>query len=254
MWRSNRKMPADWMEPIFGTHTEGAEITNLNLAKITNADGPDVPLSDQRGQGYECLSGGIAVQVVFQNLEDRLIEHIDAADGVLGCMAWLTNRRILEALARKKFVSILVQKEDWLRPDGAGWSVDRLLRLYSKLPAIGRFDLDIPYSYCTDFDVPPIMCVGNCPLEKSPAMARMHHKFLVMCHFQGPHDIVTPTSVWTGSFNATENGTKSLENAVVITNAEIASEYHREWLGLFGLAEPLNWDHRWVTPEFRIGT
>jgi hypothetical protein len=36
---------------------------------------------------------------------------------VVGCVAWLSSRSVLEALARKKAVAIVVQKEDFLRPD-----------------------------------------------------------------------------------------------------------------------------------------
>jgi hypothetical protein len=36
----------------------------------------------------------------FRDLEQHLVEHIREACLVVGCVAWLTNKRILEALAR----------------------------------------------------------------------------------------------------------------------------------------------------------
>jgi hypothetical protein len=49
--------------------------------------------------------------------KDRLIRLIRQADIVLGCVAWVTSESILKALAEKKGVSLIVQKEDFLRPD-----------------------------------------------------------------------------------------------------------------------------------------
>jgi len=94
---------------------------NLNDLLIANADGPDQPLTDPRATSADGLT-----QVFFRNLEAELLQLIDAADVVVGCVAWLTNRRILAALA-KKSVAIVIQKEDFLRPDlGANknWSLE----------------------------------------------------------------------------------------------------------------------------------
>ena len=38
-------------------------------------------------------------------------------EAAVGCVAWLTHFDILDAMARLKTVSIVVQKEDFLRPD-----------------------------------------------------------------------------------------------------------------------------------------
>ncbi len=55
--------------------------------------------------------------VYFDNLEDALVARIEEADMVFGCVAWLCNARILDALAKKECVQIIVQQEDFLRPD-----------------------------------------------------------------------------------------------------------------------------------------
>src|SRR5712692_3136819 len=57
------------------------------------------------------------ILVFFKNLEDHLIRFVQEADVVVGCVAWVTSEPILKALAKKKGVSLVVQKEDFLRPD-----------------------------------------------------------------------------------------------------------------------------------------
>ena len=58
-----------------------------------------------------------SVEVVFRNIEQRLIDEIRTSKVVMGCVAWLTSGPILDALAEVQGVSIVVQKEDFLRPD-----------------------------------------------------------------------------------------------------------------------------------------
>ncbi|MGG6325682.1 hypothetical protein ACQ5UC_18795 [Vibrio cholerae] len=57
------------------------------------------------------------INVYFRDLEKHLISHINKADLVVGAVAWLTSESILDALASVKNVQIVVQKEDFLRPD-----------------------------------------------------------------------------------------------------------------------------------------
>ena len=56
--------------------------------------------------------------VYFWHLEKHLIHHIMTAEIVVGCVASITHQSILQALAKvPQGVSIIVQKEDFLRPD-----------------------------------------------------------------------------------------------------------------------------------------
>ncbi len=87
----------------------------------------------------------------------------------------------------------------------------------------------------------------------------MHHKFLVFCEWREPDysmasRILNPIAVWTGSFNATFNATRSLENAVVIRDPEIAKMYFQEWASVIGISESLQWNYEYVCPELRIGS
>jgi len=70
----------------------------------------------------------------FQDLEGALIRYIAEADAVVGCVAWLTNLNVLRALASKFGVSIIVQKEEFLRPDLEPLKPDWKKILRKKIP------------------------------------------------------------------------------------------------------------------------
>ena len=62
-------------------------------------------------------------------------------------------------------------------------------------------------------------------------------------------DRQTPTEVWTGSFNISNTAARSLENAVVIKNEEIAQGYFEYYQDMLKISEPLDWSSHWVQPS-----
>ncbi len=234
-----------------------------------------LPLSD-----YSTTSRGVTVH--FRDLDKALIGYINKTSTVVGCVAWLTHIGILNALSRRDGVSLLVQKEDFLRPDsGGGPTKEKLRKAYAKLHGLPRaafdaeYDEKLGYSYLAhpamqagprerpDLDamhvIDSVRCVGVRNGSQAIATPRMHHKFLVFCRWmrlnkEDPVAVLAPHAVWTGSFNFTNNGMRSLENAVVIRNPDIANAYMCEYLQLAMIAEPLDWHSQWVSPEWRIGT
>jgi hypothetical protein len=211
------------------------------------------------------------IQVLFKNLEHHLIEHIEAADVVVGCVAWLTSEPILKALSEKSSVAIVVQKEDFLRPDikaKPGWS-NHLRTLYENLPdglcrcddVLKEFDTSLHELSCSgDLNVDAIRCVGNHNSEKNIVFPRSHHKFLLFCKtINTEHDLPVypswePYRVWTGSYNLTKNAGMSFENAISLTNKQIIKAYFQEWAQIEALSEPLDWESDWCEPEWRTGT
>lgn len=210
------------------------------------------------------------IDVFFENLDRYLAERIMDADLVVGCMAWLTSRRVLEALARTKHgCQIVVQKEDWLRPGIVGRN--ELQSMYSRLDCPDRFDLPLRtaagtarggLSYCGDPTCQPVRVMGI-RHQKGHNGPRMHHKFLVFCKERldlanqpdGEHCVdYEPYAVWTGSFNATENGAMSRENAIFIRSERLARLYCQEWTRTLALSEPLDWSSDYVEPEWRFGS
>lgn len=105
-----------------------------------------------------------------------------------------------------------------------------------------------------------IRCVGNHNADKNPAHPRMHNKFIVFCKIvknkidRGGWSEIEPESIWTGSFNFTNNAGNSFENAVLLKNKKIAMAYLKEFGQIAALSEPLDWQSKWMTPEWRLGS
>lgn len=216
--------------------------------------------------------------VFFKNLEDHLIRFIQKADVVVGCVAWVTSEPILKALAKKKGVSLVVQKEDFLRPDlppNDDWK-RRLRQLYDNLPyRLNSSDLPEPMSREIEgFTVEPIRCVGDANMDKLAACPRSHHKFVLFCKVEEGCQCsecqerlsleykekprvtmhVHPYAVWTGSFNFTKNATMSFENAVVLYDTNIVHAYFYEYAQIACLSESLDWTQPWMSPNYYLAT
>jgi len=227
-----------------------------------------------------------SIRVHFRELEERLCEEIEIAEAVVGCAAWLTSAAVLRALSKKDAVSIIVQKEDFLRPDsGSGRDFKTWLRgMYQAIPSnfernsitFARTSLcETGLGYDPKIDAIRCMGVSGRGDRTSP---RMHHKFFVFLQRvpdTHPHDCYLPYAVWTGSFNPTKNATNSLENAIVITSKwdevvaadaggaatsfdwnlrDIPFAYFEEWAEIAGNSEPLDWYAEYVAPEWAEGT
>lgn len=241
--------------------TTPQELADLNKA-LHRDDSKLGECEMSRGAIGRSLDG--SVQAYFTDIENRLIDFIDAAEIVVGCVAWVTSKRVIEALARCDGVSIIIQKEDFLRPDTVkrpDWA--RWLRqLYESARGMERYDLPSPISalsYCGDPTMQAFRCVGLRNGSQDVTSPRCHHKFVLACHFEdgtdgynGQHLI--PDSLWTGSYNFTVNATRSFENALVINEPLIVAEYLIEWAQIAALSEPLDWESEWVAPEWRIGS
>lgn len=235
------------------------DMDDLNIFQLENDGNYPGNLTDNS------TTSDSGVTVFFRNIEGQLLRRIKEADAVFGAVAWLTSYTILDALAELNNVSIVVQKEDFLRPD-IGVSSDFKNTLRTKYNALKcsltRYSLSnilSRVSVCGDPSITPVRCVGNHNWEKKPAFPRMHNKFLIFAKVEegeeGPgNETVTPYAVWTGSFNLTKNATMSLENALYITDKEIVKAYFAEYGQIAAMSEELDWRSNWVAPEWRIGT
>ena len=201
------------------------------------------------------------VKVHFREHTKRCVEFIEKYDVIVGSVAWLTSIPILRALAKKRGVQIVLQKEDFLRPDGK--SMKDVRAAYASLRYGGdRYEFGGvlgDMSVSGDPSIEPLRCVGNHNADKNPAFPRAHHKFLVGCSTirdtkTTRQQCFQPHAVWTGSFNLTANAERSFENVVVIEDETIAQAYYNEWNQLAALSEPLDWESEWCQPQWRIGT
>lgn len=192
------------------------------------------------------VSGDVTVHC--GDLSGPVLEFIAGASSLVGCVAWLTSRDILEALAAVPGgVAVCVQKERDLRPGGDRWSVE-LRRRYAELPKLLP-RRSMPAPLC-DTDGPirvdPVRCVGYLGGLHSP---NLHHKFIVAGHLDGK--VWVPERVWTGSFNFSTNAASSAENAVVIDDPVVAGAYLAEFARISAISEPLAWTSRMAKPELR---
>lgn len=176
-----------------------------------------------------------SLRPVFRNIENELIEQIHKHDVIVGCVAWLTSIPILEALQGKE-VQFVVQQEDWLRPDSSEWSMAKQRKLYQSLTGINTQTADANWSSWGGL-VQPIRLSGK-PKTKDRSNPRMHHKFAIFGNRvqvkyledkNETYEKVNFSLLWTGSYNFTNNATKSLENGLFIQSSEVVDAYRMEW-------------------------
>eukprot|EP01080_Neovahlkampfia_damariscottae_P012931 gene12931-7512_t len=217
-------------------------------------------------------------EVIFRGVKDKLIDMIKATeerDFILCAVAWFTDFDILKQLKkaqeRKVLVLIVLQKEDYLRPDfktTTEWS-NNLRNLYKSFDKVdmgyNSYFADILYSakdcidersspafYEDDVDILPIRCVGNNNQDKNPSHPRMHNKFIVFGCMK--NDKPQPGKVWTGSYNISRSAENSFENVVIIKKCNIANAYLKEFSLIFLLSEKLDWKSVWMKPEISYET
>src|SRR5216684_2510451 len=167
---------------------------NLNRIAIEDHSGDHLngPVFRETNEAH---SADGRMSVYFDGLEHRLCELIDEATCVFGCVAWLTSEAVLAALSKKNVVSIVVQKEDFLRPDfrpGRGWE-RRLRFLYQGLRCnLMRLDFSNrvgSLSVASDLTLDSVRCAGIYNHRRTTTAPRMHHKFLVFADFSEIHKI-----------------------------------------------------------------
>ena len=250
-----------------------------------------IDLNRLRGDGlpephdYSCVSGDVAV--IFGGHQQRLLQIIEEArqDGLVctGAVAWLTDPEILGALATIPS-SLVVQKEDFLRPDLEGGDTlegwrDRLRDLYAAIYQSGelhalfqRQNFPPPLgnmSLLGDPGIAGVRCFGprNDRKNSKERNSLMHNKFLVfsdLCLLTEPgdggkrepreHVLWDARIVWTGSANLSRLAPRSRENCLVIRKPLIAFAYLHEWAQIMALSDPLDWDSDRVDPQWHEGT
>ena len=153
--------------------------------------------------------------VYIGNVFNELIGQLDKnkkCKQIVGCMAWLTHPILLQRLAKKDSISILIQKENSFKM--RKWPIHLYKRLKSK-----------------DGSSNAIRTLGYCNRKSQPLF---HHKFLVFCDEEG-----IAYAVWISSMNGTNNGERSRDSGMFINDPTIALLYYQEWEQLFQNSEQL---------------
>lgn len=234
----------------------------------------DVQLNDHVTHADNIAGYDAHVSVYFSNIEQNLIAQIRDYPVIVGAVSWITNLNILSALAECQAVSILVQKENYLKRTSKNSKnsknskrnhsyEDKLLDAYDRLKCDITLDQFESFENFNNKNVQytgsiqPIRCVGNQNAGNVAAFPKMHNKFIVMCYWEYVQDASTgdigmklrPEQVITGSFNFTNVATASLENIVVINSVEIARAYLIEYAQILTISEPLEWTSEIISPE-----
>jgi hypothetical protein len=193
------------------------------------------------------------IEACFRDLEKRAAQFINESDLIVGCVAWLTSAHILRALAERQ-CAIVVQREDFLRPDGgsrqAGHETslkEHYERLACTLPGAAFPGVLSDDPSMASRPVTGVRSVGSPRRSRrSDSLPGMHNKFLVSCSVEpiaggDGHSRVVPLRVWTGSFNFTSPPFPSFENALILDCPVISQAYLSEFLLIHSLSEPLQW-------------
>jgi len=159
-------------------------------------------------------------RVVFDNVSlmfdgklilKSILKNINRKDTtfVVGCVAWLSNKRILSALSKKDGVCFVCTK-------------DKLLKRKSNRAAFKLLKPCFP-------DSTPIRTVGT---GRGKLKSLLHHKFIIGCS-----EDATPLWVMNGSFNMTESAMTNIENMMLFNDAKVAKAFYDEFCRVFKISK-----------------
>ena len=161
------------------------------------------------------IRGKKKITVIFdgRSILNAIVRNIKREDTsyIVGCCAWLSNKRILKTMAENcKGVTLIVTKDKLCNR-----STNQLA--YSKLTGC--------------FAGGTIRTAGA---GKGRFRSLLHHKFLV-----GLDEDRKPIWVSNGSFNLTENAVTNIENIMIMDDPEIATDFFEEFKRLHIISSPL---------------
>jgi hypothetical protein len=224
-----------------------------------------------------------ALQVFTGDILHRLADHMKACqfDVVVGCVAWTTHPDVVRQWAQrapKPHVSLLVQKEHFLRRKEAGSKAGFdygafLQQMYGDLEPLdvrrlaehqaGHLLPRVDLHTAGGEPLGAVRCVGYAPTVRKPnksgpsdkAIPKMHHKFLVFGRWTDARRVAfRPVAGWLGSLNLTRNGQASRDSGIWLdasatTQSALETLVH-EWECMLALSESLQWKKPGVSPEF----
>ena len=176
----------------------------------------------------DILESSFSMNDVENSIVGWIVKH-GRGKTILGCMAWLSNKKILRCLIENaKRVLFLVNDEDY-----SSWT--KVLHYYDLLPrfeeplhsaffgsksllrALDRDNLGNRWEFCS---YEAVRCFGNSAFASGKAAASlMHNKIIVFfeeTRLPGGKIVETPVSFITGSYNCTDHASNNLENALFV--------------------------------------
>ena len=138
----------------------------------------------------------------FVRLAAAMCGYLAKATGLLGCISWISDQRVVDAINKLPGdVSLVLHAAN---PAALGDTERRLAAALASPNA----------------NQERVLFLGD-------GRSRLHHKFLVLLDADDD-----PYAVWTSSSNFAENSSRCLENAVFIEDATIARAYAAEFTQL----------------------
>ena len=159
--------------------------------------------------------GNCKVSILFngRGIQNAIVRNIKREDTsyIVGCVAWLSNKRILKNMADNlSGVTIIT-------------TTDKLTKRRKNQQAYAKL------SGCFQGGV--IRTVGE---GRGRFKSLMHHKFLI-----GLSAAREPIWVMNGSFNVTESAVTNIENVVIFDDPEIAGTLFDEFKRVHKISKPL---------------
>ena len=155
------------------------------------------------------------VSIIFdgRGIQNAIVRNIKREDTtyVVGCVAWLSNKRILKCMAEKLNGVTLIT------------TTDRLTKRRKNQQAYAKL------RGCFAGGV--IRTVGE---GKGRFKSLMHHKFL--CGLNAARE---PIWVMNGSFNVTESAVTNIENVMIFDDPEISTSFFDEFKRIHKISKPL---------------
>ena len=172
---------------------------------------------DDSDRKRQCVHqrGKRKVTILFdgRGIQNAIVRNIRREDTsfVVGCVAWLSNKRVLKTMSEKlKGVTIICTK-------------DRLTTRRKNQQAYSKL------SGCFAGGV--IRVVGE---GRGRFKSLMHHKFLI-----GLSEAREPIWLMNGSFNITESALRHIENVMILDDPEIAGTFFDEFKRIHRISKPL---------------
>lgn len=172
------------------------------------------------------------VELFFDEILESLVEKIETWGRdhiVVGCVAWLSNPRVLAALRRCRRVLLLVTDEAYAR-----WGGGTCLAQYATLPQLAGAEATpaalfghFPNALC-DLRVEGYQAVRA---MATGTRSLMHAKYLVFFADFAQGEL--PAAVWTGSVNHTRQASRNVENALFLDSPEAALAYFHDFANSF---------------------
>jgi hypothetical protein len=155
------------------------------------------------------------VSIIFdgRGIQNAIVRNIQREDTayVVGCVAWLSNKRILKCMAEKlKGVTLIT-------------TTDKLTKRRKNQQAYAKL------RGCFAGGV--IRTVGE---GRGRFKSLMHHKFL--CGMNAARE---PIWVMNGSFNVTESAVTNIENVMLFDDPEIAETFFEEFKRIHKISKAL---------------